>query len=59
MIDVDFMTGCTLVICTVAGTFVYVLVLKITGVPTDDITGAACDTLTGFDGALKTCGFSG
>lgn len=60
MIDVDFMTGCTFVMCTDAGilVFVFVFVLKITGVPAVEMTGA-CDTLTALCGVLKTCAFIG
>lgn len=54
MIDVDFMTGCTFVMCTEVGTLVFELVLKITGVPAVEITGA-WDTLIALcGGALKT-----
>lgn len=65
MIDVDFITGCIFVMCTEVGTFIFVfvfaleLVLRITGVPADEITGA-CDTLTVLCwDALETCVFNG
>lgn len=56
----DLITGCTFEMCTEVGTlaFVFELVLRITGVPAVEMTGA-CDTLIVLCGVLKTCAFIG
>lgn len=60
MIDVVLITGCTFVMCADGiGTLVFVLlVLKITGVPAVEMTGA-CDTLIVLCGMVNMCDFIG